>query len=262
MAAPPADFIWYELLTEDQDAAIRFYEAVVGWTAADFDMPGMEDYRYTILSAGDRGVGGIAALDDAARAGGLRPGWIGYIGVPDTDAAARAAVEAGAMLRMGPEDIPGVGRFALLADPGRALFYVMTPLPRETEPPAAEPGALGHVGWHELYADDGQAAAFDFYAGQFGWETLELMDMGAMGQYRIFGSGERQIGGMMDKPPRSPGAAWGFYVNTDGIDAAVERIRAHGGEVLMGPHQVPGDSWVVQARDPQGAAFALVSTAR
>ena len=30
----------------------------------------------------------------------------------------------------------------------------------------------------------------------------------------------------------------------------------------MGPHQVPGDQWIVQALDPQGAAFALVSDTR
>ena len=31
-------FIWYELLTTDQDAAIRFYQNVVGWSAADQTM--------------------------------------------------------------------------------------------------------------------------------------------------------------------------------------------------------------------------------
>jgi len=28
---------------------------------------------------------------------------------------------------------------------------------------------------------------------------------------------------------------------------------------LMGPHQVPGDLWIIQGQDPQGANFALVS---
>lgn len=261
MADLPADFIWYELLTDDEDGAIRFYEAVVGWTAAAFDMPEMGDYRYTIVSAGGRGVGGIAALDEAAQAAGLRPGWVGYVGVPDTDAAARALVEAGGRLRMAPDDIPGVGRFALLADPGGALFYLLTPLPRADAPDSAPPGTPGAVGWHELHAGDGEAAAFEFYAGQFGWETLDLMEMGAMGRYRIFGSGGRRIGGMMDKPPHVP-AAWRFYVNVAGIGAAAERIRAHGGEVVAGPHQVPDGSWIVQARDPGGAAFALTSPTR
>jgi hypothetical protein len=29
-----------------------------------------------------------------------------------------------------------------------------------------------------------------------------------------------------------------------------------GGQVLMGPHEVPGGSWIVQALDPQGAVRA------
>jgi predicted enzyme related to lactoylglutathione lyase len=63
---------------------------------------------------------------------------------------------------------------------------------------------------------------------------------------------------MMDKPPHAP-AAWNFYVNVEGIDPAIQRVEKHGGKVLMGPHEVPGGSWIIQAVDPQGADFALVS---
>jgi predicted enzyme related to lactoylglutathione lyase len=162
---------------------------------------------------------------------------------------------------MGPDDIPNVGRFAMVADPGGAAFYLLTPNSPE-QPPRAEPDMPGLVSWHELYAGQGQKAAFDFYSGQFGWETITEMDMGPMGVYRIFGSDGVQMGGMMDKPENVPASAWGFYVNVDGIDSAIERIHANGGQVTMGPHEVPGGSWVVQATDPQGASFALVSTTR
>ena len=42
------------------------------------------------------------------------------------------------------------------------------------------------------------------------------------------------------------------------IDAAVERVLTFGGEVLTSPMEVPGGSWIVHAKDPQGALFALV----
>jgi predicted enzyme related to lactoylglutathione lyase len=251
--------MWYELMTSDQDGAEAFYRAVVGWKLADAGQPGM---RYTILSAGERGMGGIMALPEGAAAGGLRPGWLGYVGVPDTDAAANRIAQAGGAIVRGPDDIPNVGRFAVVADPGGALFQLLTPLSREGAPPPPDPGAPGLVSWHELYSRAGQEKAFAFYASQFGWETLELMDMGAMGKYRIFGTGGVPMGGMMDAPENVPGSAWSFYVNADGIDAAVERIRANGGQVTMGPHEVPGGQWIVQATDPQGAAFALVSPTR
>ena len=40
------NFIWYELMTPDQDAATAFYTEVVGWTAADQQMAEL-DFRYT-----------------------------------------------------------------------------------------------------------------------------------------------------------------------------------------------------------------------
>jgi predicted enzyme related to lactoylglutathione lyase len=131
-----------------------------------------------------------------------------------------------------------------------------------TAPPPAAPTTPGLVSWHELYSSLGDKAAFDFYAARFGWETFEEMDMGPMGIYRIFGADGVQLGGMMNKPENIPVSTWGFYVNVDGIDAAAERVTKHGGQVLMGPHAVPGGSWIVQCVDPQGAHFALVSTTR
>ena len=34
-------FVWYELMTGDQPAAVDFYRRVVGWSAQDAGMPGM-----------------------------------------------------------------------------------------------------------------------------------------------------------------------------------------------------------------------------
>ena len=254
-------FFWYELMTSDQDAAIDFYTKVVGWTASDMPMPGDSSARYTILNVGERGIGGIMQITEQMRDGGARPGWLGYIHVDDADAAAGSIADAGGTILMDPADIPEVGRFAMAADPGGAAFYIMMPFPRD-EMPTLDPTTPGVVSWHELYSSLGDKAAFDFYAGQFGWETITEMDMGPMGTYRIFGKGDVQMGGMMTKPDNIPASIWGYYISVDAIGAAIERITANGGKVLMGPHEVPGGSWIVQGIDPQGAAFALVSTKR
>ena len=58
----------------------------------------------------------------------------------------------------------------------------------------------------------------------------------------------------------SPGPRWLYYINVDDIDAAATRVVEAGGEVLHGPHQVPGGNWVVMGRDPQGAEFALTGS--
>ena len=241
-------FGWYELSTPDPKAAEAFYTSVVGWTAQPFggDMP------YTVLMAGEMGVAGMAGLEGPDP----KPGWIGYIGVSDTDAKARALTQAGGAVRFGPDDIPGVGRFAVCADPQGAAFNLLTPSGME-EVPWPKPGTPGTIGWHELHTTDWEKA-WDFYSGQFGWGRGEAMDMGPMGTYQIFSDGEEQVGAMMNSP-NVPGApVWLFYFSVPSINAAIEKINAGGGQALMGPHEVPGGQWIVQGADPQGIMFALV----
>lgn len=61
------------------------------------------------------------------------------------------------------------------------------------------------------------------------------------------------------KLPDMPEPFWNYYVNVDGLDAAVGRATAAGARIVHGPQQVPGGSWIVNALDPQGAMFSLVS---
>lgn len=250
-------FIWYELMTTDQDAAINFYTKVVGWNGADQTMADL-DFRYTLLSAGRRPVAGLMQFTGEMGDEGARAGWLGVIGVTDTDETARRVVEAGGALLKGPDDIPNVGRHALLADPGGAVFELLAPIPPEQEPAPLAPTTPGRVSWHELHSGNGQEAAFAFYSKLFGWVTDSEMDMGPMGTYRIFAKNGVQTGGMMDKPDNVPAPNWLFYINVESIDAAVERIRSYGGQILLEPTQVPGGSWIIQGQDPQGAVFALV----
>jgi predicted enzyme related to lactoylglutathione lyase len=55
----------------------------------------------------------------------MPPVWGVYFQVADCDASAAKANQLGAKVCVGPEDIPGVGRFALLADPQGAMFSVI-----------------------------------------------------------------------------------------------------------------------------------------
>ena len=65
----------------------------------------------------------------------------------------------------------------------------------------------------------------------------------------------------MTKPPEMPMPAWLFYIRVEDVNASVEQVKAAGGQVVHGPMEVPGGDWVVQCVDPQGAHFALHSTA-
>ncbi|MGQ3179692.1 MAG: VOC family protein, partial [Blastomonas fulva] len=120
MTNPHGEFVWYELMTPDIEGASAFYGALLGWTFAASSQPDM-DYRF--FSAGSEQIGGFLALTPAMQQGGAQPGWLGYIAVDDIDAAIDAITATGGALHMGPQDIPGTGRFALVADPQGVVFY-------------------------------------------------------------------------------------------------------------------------------------------
>jgi len=259
MSKSPKPFVWYELMTSDVNAADAFYRKTIGWTSRDWEEPGAQ---YKIASAGEKPVAGLMPLPDEYRKAGGRPAWIGYILADDVDTATEKVKAAGGKVHRAPADIPNVGRFSVVADPQGAGFMLFTPAPRSGEDGSAESGATpGHVGWRELYTTD-WVKAFDFYAGQFGWTKDEAVDMGPMGTYQLFAAGGPAIGGMMNKPPQIPMPLWLFYFNVDAADAAMARVKDNGGQVLNGPMQVPGGSWILQCMDPQGAMFALVAPTR
>lgn len=257
MSQPGGKFVWYELMTSDTAAATRFYQSVVGWDAKDAGMPGGD---YTILSAGGVGIGGLMALPAEASAMGVPPCWTGYVGVDDVDAYVARVTGAGGKLLREPEDIPGVGRFAVVADPYGAGFILFKGTSAEV-PPAPAPKTPGHMGWNELQAGDG-AGAFAFYSGLFDWTKAEAMDMGPQGVYQLFATGGEPVGGMMTKMPEVPQPFWLYYINVAALDVATAKVTEGGGKVLVGPMEVPGGSWIVNCIDPQGAVFALVAPKR
>jgi hypothetical protein len=246
-------FVWYELITTDPEAAKAFYGAVVGWRMQDQPMPGM---TYTLLHAGDAQVAGLMAIPPEAKAMGAPPNWTGYVATADVDAKAKQGTDLGGKVLREPSDIPGVGRFAIVADPHGAVVALFRGDGDGPMDPA--PGSPGHVGWHELYAGDLETD-FAFYSTMFGWQKRQAMDMGPMGTYQLFGVGDVEMGGMMTKPDPMPTPAWLYYFNVGDIDEAAERVKSSGGQVQNGPMEVPG-GWIVQAQDPQGAMFALFGT--
>ena len=255
MAAPKGKFIWYDVMTSDTKAGTAFYKDVIGWDAREYPMA--NSGTYTVFSKGPAAVAGLMAVTDEMRAEGVRPCWSGYIGSDNVDADAARVVAAGGSLKRAPEDIPNVGRFAVAADPGGAVFLLFKPSTTEQPKPVA-PMTPGHIGWHELYAGD-LDREFAFYSKLFSWTKDRAVDMGPMGTYQTFATGGEPCGGMMKSCVQMPMPMWNYYISVDSVAAAAERARARGAQILNGPMEVPGGAWIVQALDPQGAAFAMVS---
>jgi predicted enzyme related to lactoylglutathione lyase len=244
--------VWSELMTTDTKAAETFYKKVVGWTSEPF---GNSPTPYTLFkrSGSTSGVGGLMKTPDGMN---MPPFWSMYIAVPKLEDAVVQVKRLGGSELSEVIDVPTVGRMQMLKDPQGAAFYIIQPEPRDN-PPDRDP-EVGEASWLELMTTDAPAA-MHFYQQLFGWEPGEAMDMGEMGKYQMFNRGSRMIGGMMNKPKEMAQVPphWAIYFLVPDINAAAERIKANGGTILNGPMEVPGGDWVLNARDPQGAPFAL-----
>lgn len=135
----PGALCWNELATGDTDRAREFYGALFGWTPQEQDMGSM---TYTTFMRGGERAGGMYAI--TAEMEGMPPAWMVYFAVEDCDAGAARAGELGAQVHVEPADIPGVGRFAMMADPQGAMFSIITLLPMWDADPATE-GATGEA---------------------------------------------------------------------------------------------------------------------
>jgi len=258
-------FIWYELMTPDPDAAAKFYGAVIGWKIAGANsMPDGKDYR-SIQRDDGGAAGGILKLTAQMQEHGARPIWLGYLHVADVDAAVKAIETDGGKTLMPRTDLP-VGSMAMVTDPMGTPFYVMAPIPPPGKPDAKsdvfDTQALQRVRWNELSSPD-LARAKQFYARHFNFQFNEAMPMGPMGDYCFIDHDGVRLGAIMQKPADRPGAAaWLYYFRVKSLAAARRAVEAGGGRITQGPHEVPGQEWVVAATDPDGAAFGLVSASK
>jgi len=117
----PGALCWTELTTSDTKAAEKFYTQLFGWTpkhsAAGAPM------EYTEFSVG--GTPSIGMMPKPAEMPAEIPSyWMPYFLVAGVDASAARAKELGGKLMVGPHDIPGTGRFAILNDPQGAMFAI------------------------------------------------------------------------------------------------------------------------------------------
>jgi predicted enzyme related to lactoylglutathione lyase len=124
MAWSHGHFHWNELLTRDAERAKKFYADTIGWTYDGMPMP--DGATYWIAMIGGKPAAGIFPTN---RPGfeGVPEGWMSYLAVDDVDARVKKATAAGAKLMKPAFDVPGVGRIAVLTEPGGAGVGWMTP---------------------------------------------------------------------------------------------------------------------------------------
>ena len=122
--AAHGSFHWNELLTRDVERAKKFYAQTIGWSYEPMAMA--DGATYWVAKMDGKPVGGMFPTN--------RPGfeqvpeaWMSYLAVDDVDARVEKAKAAGARLMRPIFDVPGVGRIAILTEPGGAGVGWITP---------------------------------------------------------------------------------------------------------------------------------------
>jgi predicted enzyme related to lactoylglutathione lyase len=122
---PHGKFVWNELMTHDVEKAKSFYKDVIGWSYE--SMPGPENSTYWIVKNGGERAGGLFPMVKPELRD-VPEQWVSYIAVDDVDARVKKATASGAMLMRPISDVPGVGRIAILREPGGAGIGWITPV--------------------------------------------------------------------------------------------------------------------------------------
>lgn len=107
-------FCHIELCTTNPEAAKSFYKGLFDWTFP--DMPG----GYHVFQTGSPPAGGIMQIPDPS----VPVAWTAYIAVDDVEEAVRKAQDLGGRTLKGRTEVPGMGFFAVLADPQGGVFGV------------------------------------------------------------------------------------------------------------------------------------------
>ncbi|MGW0390502.1 VOC family protein [Streptomyces sp. NPDC003042] len=255
----PGSPCWLDLGAPDVAAATAFYSTVLGW---EFQSMGPEAEEYGFFKLDGKAVAGLGPLTEE----GARSAWMIYFHTPDATATTEAVRRLGGTVRVEPMDADGEGRMAQYTDPHGGQFAVWQPGKMSGMEAADQPGALC---WTELYTTDA-AAAKQFYGGLFGWTTDDMPLPGGGGTYSMITPAgqpqERMHGGMMQMPAdqltlTGGRASWHPVFASSDCDATVDRVRANGGSVLMGPEDAEGVGRLALCTDGSGADFVVLTPA-
>jgi predicted enzyme related to lactoylglutathione lyase len=243
---------WVDLMTSDPAAARDFYGRVLGWSYEISDDPMTGHYAQALLDG--RRVAGMAG-DPAPDGAPLV--WTTYFAVDDADKTAARIREHGGAVLMEPTDVGNSGRMAIGVDPTGAAFGLWQAGAHAGAQLVNVPGA---VVWNELHTPDPDAAS-TFYAGVFGHD-YDDMDMGGGQRYRMFKVGGKVAAGMMPADPAGGTPPyWLVYFDVADVDATVATAAEAGGAVLAPPTDT-GAGRIAVLQDPQGVAFAVITSVR
>ncbi len=245
-------FCWSQLNASDSGACVPFYTGLFGWSAKQEDMGGMP------LTLFSRGQDQVASSMPIPHQGADTPPshWMGYVWVEDLDTTYATAGTLGAQLFVPPTAIPGVGRFAVIADSGGAILGLFEGQP-PVDPSKPMPTGASTFQWYEL-TTRAVEASIAFHTALFGWTTQDWpMDFGT---YTLFMRGEEAVAGLMPMAgPDWEGVPnhWMPYVGVADVDERFAAVPGLGGTACVPPTDIPEVGRFAVVSDPTGGVITL-----
>lgn len=244
----PGKFVWFDLATDDLPGARAFYGAVFGW---DFRAVDGAPASYTLIEHEGGKVGGVFRQ---ARPPGAPVGsrWIALMSVADPAKSAQYVQQNGGQVLLAPKTVAGRGTHAVFRDPQGAMFGVLAASGGD---PSDDPVKDGDIFWLDLFAAD-PAKAATFYAGIAGYAISEVE--AAPGHKRIVLASEDIARAGIVPVPGKFGPGWMPYILVEDLSAALDRVRAANGRVVVAPRDDLLAGRLAVIADPNGGVVGVI----
>lgn len=243
---PHGTTTWLDLMSDDQEAARRFYAGLFDWT---YEIGGPESGGYSMAKVGDKNVAGIGGKPPGAP---LPSAWTVYFATDDIDETCVRAKELGGQVTLPPFQVLDVGKMAMILEPSGAIFGLWQAQKHTGTQLTEEPGSFA---WTELHSRDIERAR-EFLVGLFGYQATKIPSM----DYYQLALGDTTVCGLMTSmaPPGVP-SYWLSYFAVANTDATVAKVTAGGGKVLQPPFDTPPYGRMAVVADPEGATFSVIA---
>jgi predicted enzyme related to lactoylglutathione lyase len=244
-APAPGTFLGADLITENADAASRFYGELFPW-----DVEKVEDGGYAVHHKG-RLIASISQIDGSE--GEVEKSfWLVAFAVNDLKQTLRSANENNATVLEKNTKVRDLGRFAVIRDPeGAPIMFIQS-----GKTPIGGTDGPGAWVWSELWTDDIDKAA-KFYSNVIGLGH-DATDRGGR-PYHHFTSQGKPRAGIIKIPAElekvDPG--WAPYVAVADLEATVAKVKELGGRVIFAEKEHPAQGAVALIIDPTGAALFI-----
>lgn len=246
-------FVWFDLMSTNPEASLRFHTELLGWEVTVRDMGG---YDYPMFSGSGHGIGGLVTLDPGA---GIPSHWVAYLECGDVDGTVERVKALGGQGCVPPTDIPGVGRFAVVEDPQSAIFSPFASHHGDSPIPAQ--AKVGQVCWSELMTPDVNHAAA-FYSALCGWDSdhAEMLMGDEVVHYRVMSHRGSRFAGIMPMPEGTNARPlWMNYIKVEDVDDVAARAQVLDGKVHISPRHLPSVGRFAMLSDPAGAVLSVCS---